>query len=66
MIKHTVTSECETDEDLMAIVNASRNQMLIDCLYDDVFRPVIKYSDNENDISAYEQVWKKVSEHFKE
>ncbi len=47
-----------------AILHAEINQAKIDELYDEVFRPVIKYGEDEAQLKFYEEVWEKVSEHF--
>lgn len=49
-----------------AIVSAVKNKLKLDCLYDEVFRPVIKYSNDYKEIAAYELVWAKVQEYLGE
>jgi hypothetical protein len=64
MIKYTITVECEDDFDKQAILDAVKNKLAIDQLYDEVFRPIIKYSENELEVDAYEIVWNSVRDYL--
>lgn len=64
MIKYTITVECEDDFDREAITDAVKNKLVIEQLYDEVFRPVIKYSENDNEVAAYESVWESVKQYL--
>jgi hypothetical protein len=61
MIKYTITTECEDDFDRDAIVNAVKNKLLLEGIYDEVFRLKIKYG-SEKEAEKYGEVW----EHLKE
>lgn len=69
----------EEQEDLDAALNGSKYKMLIDTLYDQVFRPHIKYdkplmpSDacsmqplTQEQLDILRQVWENVYRHFNE
>lgn len=60
MIKYTITAECEDDFDRAAITDAVKNKLVIEQLYDEVFRNVIKYSEDSKLVEAYETVWETV------
>jgi cytochrome c556 len=64
MIKYTITAECEDDFDREAITDAVKNKLVIEQLYDEVFRPVIKYSEDAGEVAAYETVWENVKEYL--
>jgi hypothetical protein len=66
MIKYTITVECEDDFDREAITDAVKNKLVIEQLYDEVFRPVIKYGENEDLAIAYSEVWEKVKEYLEQ
>lgn len=66
MIKYTIIVKCEDREDLKAITNAEKNQLKLDCLYDEVFRPVIKYGENKEEVEAFEKVWEKLNDYLQE
>lgn len=51
-------------EDIDALLNASKNKRLIDEMYDQVFRPVIRYSNDEIMKDKFETVWEKVWEYL--
>lgn len=63
-MKYTITVETEDEFERTAIINAVKNKLLIDGIYDDVFRPVIKYSDDEKQAEAFGIVWDKLSEYL--
>jgi hypothetical protein len=62
----------EDREDFEAAIAGGKSKMLIDTLYDDVFRVMIKYSTFEGeelDDKSYklvEDIWQKVYAHFYE
>lgn len=56
MIKYTITVECEDDFDREAITDAVKNKLVIEQLYEEVFRSVIKYGDDK-DSKIFEKVW---------
>ena len=64
MIKYTITSECEDDFDKEAILDAVKNKLALEQLYNDVFRPVIKYSEDAGEVAAYETVWENVKQYL--
>jgi hypothetical protein len=63
-MKYTITVETEDEFERIAIINAVKNKLLIDELYNEVFRPVIKYSEDEKEIEYFLKVWEKVSEYL--
>jgi len=63
-MKYRITVETEDEFERQAIINAVKNKVLIDGLYDEVFRPVIKYGDNEEEIEWFIKVWEKVSDYL--
>jgi hypothetical protein len=66
MIKYTITAECEDEFDKNAILDAVKNKLAIEQLYDEVFRPVIKYSDDPDKINSYTEVWEKVYKYLED
>ncbi len=58
--KHTLTISVDTDEDLIPYSNAVKNKIKLENIYNDVFRPIIKYSQDEKLVAAYELVWEKL------
>lgn len=65
-MKYNITIECEDDFEVEAITNAVKNKLILDGIYDDVFRPIIKYSEDEKEVEAFEKVWSKLSEYLKD
>ena len=65
-MKHTLTIETDNEEELKPYLNAVKNQMKIDELHSDVFRNVFKYSEDEEEVRAYEIVWEKLRGYFYE
>lgn len=63
-MKFLITVECEDEFDREAVVDCVKNKLLIDSIYDDVFRPVFKYSDNKKEIKAFEMVWSKLEKYL--
>jgi hypothetical protein len=63
-MKYTITVETEDEFERIAIINAVKNKLLLDGIYDDVFRPIIKYSDDEKQVEAFGIVWDKLSEYL--
>ena len=55
-MKYTVTIECDDDDDFKIITSAKSNYYLLEGLYDECFRPKIKYGD-EVESEAFEKVW---------
>lgn len=56
----------EQEDDLefkkRALFRVFKNQLIIDTLYDEVFRPTIKYSEDDKEIEIAEKLWKKCEE----
>lgn len=61
MIKYTITTECEDEFDKDAILNAVKNKLALEQLYNEVFRPVIKYSEDQTKIDSYTEVWDNIA-----
>lgn len=66
MIKYTITAECEDDFDKEAITDAVKNKLTLEQLYDEVFRPVIKYNEDEKIVAAFETVWEDVKDYLEQ
>lgn len=58
MIKVIIVKE--RPEELIAYMKAERLQDFLDTLYDKVFRPLIKYSSNDEVQLIAEKLWEKV------
>ena len=65
-MKFKITIECEDEEELEIIKSAKTNYFILQGLYDEVFRPVIKYSENGKLIEIYGDVWARVNRYIKE
>lgn len=63
-MKYRITIETEDEFERVAIINAVKNKVLIDGLYDEVFRPVIKYGDDEEMSEIYYELWEKINAYF--
>lgn len=63
-MKYRISIDCEDDEDFEIIKSARANYFLLQDLYNSVFRPVIKYSQDYELVDSYEKVWAKVSEYL--
>jgi|WetSurMetagenome_2_1015567.scaffolds.fasta_scaffold1797123_1 hypothetical protein len=50
----------EHEDDLIPFTNAIKNHYALSEIYQEVFRPVIRYSEDEAKVSRYEEVWKEV------
>lgn len=66
MIKITFEIEDGDHEKLKALTDAQKNYFLIESLYSEVFRNIIKHSDDETEVMYAQKFWELVSEHFKE
>lgn len=63
-MKYKITIETDEDFERRAIIDAVKNKVLLDGIYEAVFRPVFKYGDNQDDIDAFEKVWLKLSDYL--
>jgi hypothetical protein len=63
-MKYTITIETEEEFERQAICDAVKNKLLLESIYDDVFRPVIKYSEDEKEVEAYTKVWEVLNEYL--
>jgi len=63
-MKYTITIETEEEFERQAICDAVKNKLLLENIYDDVFRPVIKYSEDEKEVEAYLKVWEVLNEYL--
>ena len=63
-MKTIMTFEVEEKEEAWALVNAVKNKVKIDTLYDEVFRKIIKHSDNNLRVKYTEELWEELSRHF--
>ena len=57
---YEMTIKSEDKEDIEDAINGRKNKILIDELYNEIFRPIIKYGNDEELIKAYETVWEKL------
>jgi len=65
-MKYEITVRTDDEFERDAIMQAVGNKLKLEGLYDEVFRRVIKYGQDEKEIEAYEMVWKKVTEYLEE
>ena len=65
-MKFKIVIECEDEEELEIIKSAKTNYFILQGLYDEVFRPVIKYSESGELIELYEDVWARVNRYIEE
>jgi hypothetical protein len=63
-MKLTITINTEDSFEKDAILNATENKIKLDSLYDVVFRPIIRYSQDESEVKSYELVWDKLSKYL--
>jgi hypothetical protein len=61
-IEIEISEDHDLEYELTALANRYKYKRFFDDLYDEVFRPVIKYSDDESEIDAFDDVWDKVRE----
>ena len=66
MIQYQIVAICEDEFDRDAFINAVKYKLKLDKIYNDVFRPIIKYSENKKEVQAYTMVWEKLSEYLEE
>ena len=62
-VKYNLDSH-EGQEAMKIALDSERIKMLIDTLYDDVFRPVLKYEEVDIRRDCFEEIWDKVFKHF--
>ena len=63
-MKYLMTLECEDDFDRQAVIDCVKNKLTLECLYDDVFRPKIKYSEDQG--TTWQIVWEEVERYLNE
>ena len=63
-MKYLMTLECEDDFDRQAVIDCVKNKLTLDCLYTDVFRPKIKYGEDQN--TTWQIVWEEVGRYLNE
>jgi predicted kinase len=63
-MKYRMVITCDSEEELEAITYAMKNKAKVDCMYDDVFRPIIKYSENEREVKAFRLVWETLKDYL--
>jgi hypothetical protein len=61
-IEIEITEDQYLEYELTALARRYKYKQFYDDLYDEVFRPVIKYSQDESEIDAFDDVWDKVQE----
>lgn len=70
-MKTIITIEIDHENDaaeheLKAIHDRHKNKKFVDELYDEVFRPVIKYDDNQRKVKQYQQIWEMIALYMSE
>jgi hypothetical protein len=65
MSKYKITIEVETEEELILLAKYQTNHHLIESIYDEVFRPIIRYGEDEEVAEAYTLVWEKLDAYLK-
>lgn len=67
-IKYTLEADNEFDSSLReqqkALQNAFVNELKINSLYSEVFRKIIKYSNDEVLVENAQKIWQSIVEHF--
>lgn len=63
-MKYTITIETEEEFERRAICDAVKNKLLLEGIYDDVFRRVIKYSEDKKEVKAFEMVWEVLNQYL--
>jgi len=56
----------EDREDFKMALNANKYHIIVENLYNDVFRPVMKYNEDRKQVEAFEMVWDKVNTYIQE
>lgn len=64
VLKYSIEVECETKWEKEAIMDCERNKLIIETLYDSVFKPIIKYGDDSEMTYCANALWNKVYEHI--
>lgn len=65
-MKMRIEIDVEDRFDKEAILDAVKNKLKLESVYDEVFRRVIKYSQDEKEVEAYSLVWEKLNEYLME
>lgn len=70
-MKTTITIEIDHENDaaeheLKAIYDRHKNKRFVDDLYDEVFRPIIRYEENTKKRKQYEEVWNQIAAYMNE
>jgi hypothetical protein len=63
-MKFLITLECEDEFDRQAVIDCVKNKITIESLYSDVFRPKIKYGEDQQ--TTWQQVWEEVERYIDE
>ena len=61
-IEIEISEDQDLEYELTALAKRYKYKRFFDELYDEVFRPVIKYSDDEKLSNKYEMIWDKIQE----
>lgn len=62
--RYSITINCEDEEEVRIINSARANYRIVNDLYDEVFRPVVKYGESEEQVKLYLEVWDKIREYY--
>ena len=63
-IKMIIT--CEDDFEKQAVIDCVKNKLKLESIYADVFRPIIKYNDDDELVKAYSLVWESLANYLGE
>ena len=63
-MKYKITVETDDEFERQAVIDAVKNKVLLDGLYDAIFRPVIKYGNNDDEAELCLSLWEKVEEYL--
>lgn len=63
-MKYLMTLECEDEFDRQAVIDCVKNKLTIESLYSDVFRPKIKYGEDQQ--TTWQQAWEEIERYMDE
>lgn len=63
-MKFLITLECEDEFDRQAAIDCVKNKLTVESIYSDVFRPKIKYGEDQN--TSWQKVWEELERYIDE
>lgn len=63
-MKYLMTLDCEDEFDRQAVIDCVKNKLTIESLYSDVFRPKIKYGEDQQ--TTWQNVWEELDRYLDE